>query len=41
MTIAVHGPYFKAVTFLKGLQSAQRAFLVTGLQVTVAEPTSR
>jgi hypothetical protein len=37
LTIAVHGPYFKAVTFLKSLQSGQRAFLVTGLQVTVAE----
>jgi hypothetical protein len=37
LTIAVHGPYFKTVTFLKSLQSGQRAFLVTGLQVTVAE----
>jgi hypothetical protein len=37
MSITVHGPYFKAVTFLKGLQSAERAFLVTGLQVTVDE----
>jgi hypothetical protein len=37
MTIAVHGPYFKTVTFLKGLQSGQRAFLVTGLQVAVAD----
>jgi hypothetical protein len=35
MTITVHGPYFKTVTFLKGLQSGQRAFLVTGVQVTV------
>ena len=35
MTIAVHGPYFKTVTFLKGLQSGDRAFLVTGVQVTV------
>jgi hypothetical protein len=37
MTITVHGPYFKTVTFLKGLQSGQRAFLVTGVQVTVDE----
>jgi type IV pilus assembly protein PilO len=37
LTIAVHGRYFQAVTFLKSLQGAQRAFLVTGLQVTVAE----
>jgi hypothetical protein len=36
MTVTVHGPYFKTVTFLKGLQSGQRAFLVTGLQVSVA-----
>ena len=36
ITVTVHGPYFKAVTFLKGLQSGQRAFLVTGLQVAVA-----
>ena len=36
LTLTVHGPYFKAVTFLKGVQSGQRAFLVTGLQVTVA-----
>ena len=35
MTITVHGPYFKTVTFLKGLQSGERAFLVTGVQVTV------
>jgi type IV pilus assembly protein PilO len=35
MTISVHGPYFKTVTFLKGLQSGDRAFLVTGVQVTV------
>ena len=35
MTITVHGPYFKTVTFLKGLQTGDRAFLVTGLQVTV------
>ena len=37
MTITVHGPYFKTVTFLKGLQTGQRAFLVTGVQVTVDE----
>jgi hypothetical protein len=37
MTVTVHGPYFKAVTFLKRLQSGQRAFLVTGLQVAVAD----
>jgi hypothetical protein len=37
MTVTVHGPYFKTVTFLKGLQSGERAFLVTGLQVTVAQ----
>src|SRR4051812_22600162 len=37
LTVAVHGPYFKAVTFLKNLQNAQRAFLVTGVQVTVAD----
>jgi Pilus assembly protein, PilO len=37
LTITVHGPYFKAVSFLKGLQGAQRAFLVTGVQVTVAD----
>jgi type IV pilus assembly protein PilO len=37
MTITVHGPYFKTVTFLKGLQSGQRAFLVMGVQVTVDE----
>lgn len=36
ITVTVHGPYFKAVTFLKNLQSGQRAFLVTGLQVAVA-----
>jgi hypothetical protein len=36
MTVTVHGPYFKAVTFLKRLQSGERAFLVTGLQVAVA-----
>jgi hypothetical protein len=37
MTITVHGPYFKTVAFLKGLQSGERAFLVTGVQVTVDE----
>lgn len=37
MTVTVRGPYFKTVTFLKSLQTSQRAFLVTGLQVTVAE----
>jgi hypothetical protein len=37
LTLTVHGPYFKAVSFLKGLQGAQRAFLVTGVQVTVAD----
>jgi hypothetical protein len=37
MTITVHGPYFKTVTFLKGLQTGERAFLVTGVQVTVDE----
>lgn len=36
LTVTVHGPYFKAVTFLKGLQTGRRAFLVTGLQVSVA-----
>jgi hypothetical protein len=36
VTVTVHGPYFKAVTFLKRLQSGQRAFLVTGLQIAVA-----
>ncbi|MGZ4624728.1 MAG: hypothetical protein ACXV3S_00350 [Kineosporiaceae bacterium] len=36
ITVTVHGPYFKAVSFLKDLQSGQRAFLVTGLQVAVA-----
>ena len=36
ITVTVHGPYFKAVSFLKELQSGQRAFLVTGLQVAVA-----
>ena len=37
MTVVVRGPYFKTVTFLKGLQSGQRAFLVNGVQVAVAE----
>jgi hypothetical protein len=37
VTVTVRGPYFKAVTFLKSLQTAQRAFLVNGLQVTVAD----
>jgi Tfp pilus assembly protein PilO len=37
LTIAVHGRYFQAVKFLQSLQSGQRAFLVTGVQVTVAE----
>jgi type IV pilus assembly protein PilO len=36
VSVSVHGPYFKAVTFLKGLQSGQRAFLVSGLQVAVS-----
>jgi hypothetical protein len=36
IAVTVHGPYFKAVTFLKSLQSGQRAFLVTGLQVAVS-----
>jgi hypothetical protein len=36
ITVTVEGPYFKAVTFLKSLQSGQRAFLVNGLQVAVA-----
>ncbi len=35
MTITVKGPYFATVTFLKGLQTGQRAFLVGGLQVAV------
>lgn len=37
VTVTVRGPYFKAVTFLKSLQTSQRAFLVQGVQVTVAE----
>lgn len=36
VSVVVKGPYFKAVTFLQRLQSAQRAFLVAGLQVTVS-----
>ncbi len=37
VTVTVRGPYFKTVTFLKSLQTAQRAFLVNGIQVTVAQ----
>lgn len=38
VSLVVHGPYFKAVTFLKGLQSASRAYLVTGVQVSTDGP---
>jgi hypothetical protein len=37
LNLTVHGPYFKDVTFLKKLQTGTRAFLVTGLQVSVAD----
>jgi hypothetical protein len=37
LNLTVHGPYFKDVTFLKKLQTGKRAYLVSGLQVSVAD----